>query len=73
MSILVAALREVSSKQVPMHLDEFTDAVHNNNQVKDLKKLAAGTAVKSVEAWRSSIGSNLAKFGLGGFRLVDEM
>ena len=53
----------------PMGLDEFTDEIFevlDKNQAKDLKEVAAGSAVNRVQAWRDSIGAVLANSGLGG-------
>ena len=53
----------------PMPMEEFTDEVFkilDGNQAKDLKEIAAGSAVPRVNAWRSSIGEMLASSGLGG-------
>lgn len=50
-------------------LDQFTDEIFkvlDGNQAKDLKELAAGTAVPRVDVWRNSVGEMLAKNGLGG-------
>ena len=53
----------------PMPMEEFTDEILkklDENQAKDLKEVAAGSAVNRVEAWRSSIGEMLKNSGLGG-------
>ena len=52
----------------PLPMNEFTDEIFkifDGNQAKDLKEVAAGSAVQRVEAWRSGIGAILAQ-GLGG-------
>ena len=53
----------------PMKMSNFADEIFeklNGSQAKDLKEIAAGSAVGRVEAWRSSIGEMLKKSGLGG-------
>lgn len=53
----------------PLPLDEFTNEIFKQfgeKEAKDLKEVAAGTAVDRVQAWRSSIGEMLASSGLGG-------
>ena len=66
---LDATHKEAVGTLKPMPLDEFTDkifSVLNNNQARNLKELAAGTAVDRVNTWRGSIGKTLAESGLGG-------
>lgn len=53
----------------PMGLSEFMDEIFevlDGNEAKDLKEVAAGSAVNRVQAWRGSIGQMLASSGLGG-------
>ena len=53
----------------PMPMEDFTDEIFKilaENQTKDLKEVAAGTAVDRVKAWRSGTGEMLKSSGLGG-------
>lgn len=66
---LVAEHADKVANLTPMPMEEFTDEVFkvlDGNQAKDLKEIAAGSAVPRVNAWRSSIGEMLASSGMGG-------
>ncbi|KAK5163563.1 uncharacterized protein LTR77_010512 [Saxophila tyrrhenica] len=53
----------------PLPMEDFVEEVFEvleKNAAKDLKEVAAGSAVGRVEAWRSGIGGILSSTGLGG-------
>ena len=53
----------------PMPMNDFVDEIFgklDNNQAKDLKEVAGGSAVARVDAWRSGTGALLSSSGLGG-------
>jgi uncharacterized oxidoreductase len=53
----------------PLTLEQYLDetfATLDNNEAKDLKEVAAGSAVQRAQAWRSSIGEILKNSGMGG-------
>jgi uncharacterized oxidoreductase len=61
--------RHVLGGLKPMPLADFTNEIFgvlDGNEAKDLKEIAAGSAVGRVDAWRSSIGEMLVSTGLGG-------
>jgi uncharacterized oxidoreductase len=53
----------------PMPMEDFTNDVFKileENEAKDLKEIAAGTAQPRVDAWRKGTGEMLVSSGMGG-------
>lgn len=66
---LTAELGDTFKNLKGMGLEEFVDdifAVLEATPARNLKEVAAGSAVPRVQAWRGSIGELLVQSGLGG-------
>jgi uncharacterized oxidoreductase len=66
---LTVAFQDQLKGAKALTLQQFLDEIFgtlDSNEAKDLKEVAAGTAVDRSNAWRSSIGELLKNSGMGG-------